>query len=184
MEATSSTLRSKVSSLFSSNIENRDLSTKKSPKSNSCASTPTKMMEKPEKGKKLYLDKSVAPGAQVRNQFQHEIFIIYKRCALTSKKLQVRSHNNMMKNPRTKWWGKKEPKELLSVGNNESMNAKNEICTHGVNSMEKERGCMGLVVSDWLQELLTEADFIGYAHRGEEHARNKQMHFPEREPLV
>lgn len=102
MEASSSTLRSKVSSLFSSNIENRDLSTKKSPKSNSCASTPTKMMEKPEKGKKLYLDKSVAPRAQVRNQFQHEIFIIYKRCALTSKKLQLRSHNNMMKNPRTK----------------------------------------------------------------------------------
>lgn len=28
-----------------------------------------------------------------------------------------------------------KPKELLSVGNNESMNAKNEICTHGVHSV-------------------------------------------------
>jgi len=36
------------------------------------------MIEKPEKGKMPYLGKSVAPRAQVGNQFQHEIFIIYK----------------------------------------------------------------------------------------------------------
>lgn len=39
------------------------------------------------------------------------------------------------------------------------MNAKNEICTHGVNSVEKERGCMGLVVGDLLTTRVIDSRF-------------------------